>query len=454
MFGIWLGKLTTLILRWSGRRATSLPGKVALKASPRLLEKLGRKLKRVIVVTGTNGKTTTAGLLGTMLRAEGDIVHNGEGANMYQGLVTSLVQSTSWFGRMKSDVALLEIDEATLPLVANKLPIQLVVITNVFRDQLDRYGELDTTIQKLMDGISETKATLILNADDPLARHIGLKLGGHPAIYYGLRKKLATSARAQMRDGAFCLECGHVLEYEGFYYGQLGIYRCPNCDFERPHPQFIGDVTLEGISVQQNELPRVEFPLPVRGIFNAYNALAAITTARVYGITASGIAAGLTSFKAPLGRMQAFRTTPQTILNLIKNPTGCDSVLGAITSEPGDKLICIAINDFAADGRDVSWLWDADFELLAEDNRMVHCVTSGTRAEDMAVRMKYAGMPIDRITVIPDLSSAIERTLGLGQELGIPVHVVTTYTALYPASVILERRTVQHEDTSNRASLS
>jgi lipid II isoglutaminyl synthase (glutamine-hydrolysing) len=456
VFGIWAGKFVTLVLRIMGRRATSLPGKVALKLSPKLLRKLGKQLHRCVVVTGTNGKTTTSALLAAMLQTEGPVIHNTEGANLPQGLASAFLQHTNWFGRLKYKTALLEIDEATLPLVASAFPIKVAVVTNVFRDQLDRYGELDTTLQKILQGLAQTEAVVLLNADDPLAHHIGLK-SGRPVTYFGMgRDVVRGDQRDQMRDGAFCMQCGHELHYDGFFYGQLGLYKCPDCDFIRPMPNFVGEFDGSTLLVQQGQLPSVHFHLPVRGIFNLYNALCAIAAARVCGLDAAQITEGLTHFQAPLGRMQAFPTSPSSVLNLIKNPTGCDGVLQAITAEPGEKVLCVAINDHAADGRDVSWLWDADFELVAEDTNVMHCVTTGLRAEDMALRLKYAGYPLEQIAFVPELEYGLDEALEVARGLGnIPVYVVSTYTALYPLADALKRRVTAHEPAlAHRASVS
>ncbi|MCL6515449.1 Mur ligase family protein [Alicyclobacillus sp.] len=440
MFGLWIGKCTALLLRLAGRRATSLPGKLALRFSPQILSKLGRQLERCIVVTGTNGKTTTANLLAGMLRTEGPLVHNAEGANMTQGLVSALLAHTDWFGRLQVKTAVFEIDEATLPQVAPDLPIRVVVVTNVFRDQLDRYGEVDGTLSKLLTGIKKTDAMLVLNADDPLAHHIGLT-SGRRCQYFGLaRTHAGPLTRHAMRDGAFCLSCGERLHYDGHFFGQLGLYKCPNCDFMRPMPDFLGRVEHGTLEIQQNNLPRVRFQLPTRGMFNVYNGLAAISAARVYGLDAQRIARGLAAYRPPIGRMQVFSTSPVSMLNLIKNPAGCDSVLEAVCAEPGDKLLWIAINDQAADGRDVSWLWDADFEQVAEDRRIHTVIASGMRAEDMALRLKYAGLPVERLRVIPDLDASLQEAFAISRQYGgLPVHCLATYTALYPTAEWLER---------------
>ncbi|WP_245628936.1 Mur ligase family protein [Alicyclobacillus shizuokensis] len=456
VLGIWVGKLIELVLRLVGRRATSLPGKWALCVSPGLLTKLGRQLERCIVVTGTNGKTTTTSLLASMMRQEGPIVTNAEGANMRQGLAAALIKHTDWRGRLRAKTAVLEIDEATLPLVADCFPIRVAAVTNVFRDQLDRYGELDSTMQKIIEGLAATEAVLILNGDDPLARRIGL---GHPGrvLYFGLDERhLSTQPREQMRDGAFCLECGARLDYEGFFYGQLGVYRCPHGDFFRPHPDFRASIEGSTLHLQEPGQPDVAFRLPVRGLFNIYNALCAIAAARVCGLGRGPIQQGLDAFHPPLGRMQVFRTDPESILNLIKNPTGCDSVLQAICHESAPKVVLIAINDLAADGRDVSWLWDADFELLAEAGRVLGVVTTGLRGEDMALRLKYAGYPVKQMQVKPDLDEAVEASLSLAHQLGgAPVYVLCTYTALYPMAERLQRKVNRYShETAYRTSVS
>lgn len=439
---IWLGKLSLIALRLAGRGATSFPGKIALKVYPQLLARLGQRLERCVVVTGTNGKTTTSSLLAGILETDEPMIHNREGANLPQGLTTALLQHTSWFGRLRRQTALFEIDEATLPLVTARLPVKVLVVTNVFRDQLDRYGELDTTVSKLLEGITQTEAVVVANGDDPLARHVGLH-SGRRVSYYGLSPSHATMGHHnQMRDGAFCLECGQELTYDAFFYGQLGVYRCENCGFERTEPDFEGAWHGNALVVKEGRLPSIEYRLPTRGLYNIYNTLAAISAARLSGIDASGIARGLATYEAPLGRMQGFATNPPVTLNLIKNPTGCDTVVQAILSEPGRKVVCLAINDLAADGKDVSWLWDADFERLAASPDVLVCVTTGLRAEDMALRMKYAGYPTPQIVTSPELSNGLELAFEKAGELGedVNLYVLSTYTALYDTANWLEKK--------------
>jgi len=445
MLGIWIGKLILWVLRLRGRDATSLPGKVALSISPGLIRRFGGQVKRVIAVTGTNGKTTTTSLLASMVAEREPVVTNHKGANLAQGIATAFLRSCSWTGRLPASTAVLEIDEATLPAVAPDLPIGVIVVTNVFRDQLDRYGELDGTLAKLLEGIRKTQATLVLNGDDPLCRYLGLR-SSRKVIYYGMARDTARSPRReQMRDGQFCLMCGRPLRYDGFWYGQLGLYRCEGCDFVRPHPVFQGELQGGFLRFTEEGLPDLLLDLPVSGLYNAYNVLAAASAARALGLTSAAIHGGLRAYRPPEGRMQRFDLEAPVTLHLIKNPTGCDSVLDTVVSDGRDKVAVIGVNDLAADGRDVSWLWDADFELLAEDPRLTAVVTTGFRAHDMALRLKYAGLPESRIRVEPDLEAALHEGLSQSSATGAAMHALVTYTLLHPAARWLSERRDEHE---------
>ncbi|WP_238413503.1 Mur ligase family protein [Alicyclobacillus sp. TC] len=457
MIGLWIAKCISFILRWMGKSATSFPGKIALRLSPHLLDKLGSQLSRAIVITGTNGKTTTTRLLASMLKQEEPIATNAEGANLKQGILSALMEKTSWRGRLLVTTALLEIDEATLPQVASSLPIQLLVVTNIFRDQLDRYGELDTTLQKIREGAEQIQGTLLVNADDPLARFIGLHHKGQ-TLTYGFDNSMAREEDRQvMKDGAFCLECGHLLNYSGYFYGQLGVYNCPSCSFGRPDPDFVGSLDHHHLQIYNSQdQNKWTVPLPVKGLFNVDNVLAAVAAAHVCKLRIESMLKGLATYQAPTGRMQVFQTTPVSILNLIKNPAGCNGVLETICREGDAKVICLAINDEAADGRDVSWLWDADFELLANDESIVSIVTSGLRARDMAVRLKYAGYPVKQLYVETDFTTALDKTLELANNMSIPsAFVMTTYTLVHRAAELLkERSDTNVEGAYHRASVS
>ncbi|MFD1677528.1 MurT ligase domain-containing protein [Alicyclobacillus fodiniaquatilis] len=456
MFATLIGKFVTGLLRLRGKDATSFPGKLVLRLSPRFIHKMGRRIERVIVVTGTNGKTTTTSLLAAMMQHDEPIITNHKGANLAQGIATAFIQHANWRGRFRAKTAVLEVDEATFPHIAEALPIVITIVTNVFRDQLDRYGELDATVEKLFAAIRKTDACLVLNADDPICRNIGLR-ASRKTFYYGMARETARSGeRQQMRDGQFCLRCGHELQYSAFWYGQLGLYQCPNCDFGRPHPEFIGIYQGKAMTLQEADVPDLHLTMPVQGLYNAYNVLAAASGARVVGLWAEPIHQGLADYIPPDGRMQAFNTAATTTLNLIKNPTGCDSVVQAVVTEPGRKTVVIGINDLAADGRDVSWLWDADFELFAETHDIDKFFTSGLRAEDMALRLKYAGVDEAKISIEPDMDKAVQLAIDAGVERDTPVFILSTYTLLHKTVHTLSAKAREHESTNTeyRASVS
>ncbi|UOF90478.1 MurT ligase domain-containing protein [Fodinisporobacter ferrooxydans] len=452
ILGIWAGKLTQLLLRLLKRRGTSLPGLVALKVAPHLLRTLGKQLESCILVTGTNGKTTTVSLLREILRHDPEHIwiSNAEGANMTQGITACFLQACNVFGRLKAKHAVLEVDEATMPQVVPYLPVTHVVITNVFRDQLDRYGEVDGTIQKLIQALQDASVHLIANGDDPLVHYVAMQTNCRTSYYAMEAHSRILKQHQQIRDGAFCLYCGHELEYEYFHYGQMGLYRCPHCDFAAPVPMFRGMPQQEGLEIRTDEQ---EFLLRthIRGLYNKYNVLAAASAALLQEIGAEGIQKGISAYQPMQGRMQIFTGTPLRILNLIKNPTGCNSVLQTIDEDPGRKTVCVAINDYDADGRDVSWLWDSDFETYAPGLQAKRFICSGTRAGDMAVRLKYAGIDPALITVEPNLKSAHDLAI---QDTNLPAYFMTTYTALFPMQQIIEEGLKHDEKTPHRALIS
>lgn len=428
------GKVCARAIRAAGLGlGSNLPGRLARKISPGLLGRLSaQRRKGVLAVSGTNGKSTTSGLIVSILRRAGlKTIHNRQGANLVTGITATVVEASSWNGRLNADYCLFEIDEASLPVVASEVALSAVLVTNLFRDQLDRFGELDTTARLLNKGISVNHCQAILNADDPNVAQLGTD---SPRIYYGVESLSAaqsTLGSQGAKELSYCSNCGKEFEYTQTFYGQLGHYHCVSCGNSRPAPQVVAqNVTLlqTGSSFTlktPHESIAVHLSLP--GMFNVYNALAASALAMTLNIPAITIKEGLTHYTTLFGRSEKLTIQGKSvIIQLIKNPAGASQVVSAVTRDDTARIL-ISINDNLADGRDISWLWDADFELLNNHDKAL--VVSGQRAEDMAVRMKYAGLPSEQIQVIPALEQALTHSLE-SLKSGETLWILPTYTCL------------------------
>jgi UDP-N-acetylmuramyl tripeptide synthase len=435
--------------RASGRGGgTTLPGRVLLRFAPDALSRLGAGLDQATIVSATNGKTTTAGMIAAILAAEGrDPVHNRAGSNMTWGVATALLEQHGSEG-------LFEVDEAWLPKVADELDPSLIVLGNLFRDQLDRYGEIETLADewaKLAAGRTG-RTDFVLNADDPLIADLGRDADQsrrEGVLYFGIDDPAQALPELQhASDAKHCRRCGHPYAYERAFVGHLGHYSCPNCGAERPRPDLAATrVDLHGmrgstsvIRLPEGEL-RLELPLP--GLYNVYNALAALGAAIRLGVEPERAAAALAGVRAAFGRVETIEVAgkPVSIL-LIKNPAGANEVLRTLRLEAGGDGIdlWIALNDRIADGRDVSWVWDADFELLGDSVRRVTC--AGTRAAEMALRLKYAGWPEEKIAVEPAIASSLDAAVDAAPER---LFALPTYTALLELRKLLASRGLAKE---------
>lgn len=436
------GKLSARAIRALGAGlGSNLPGRLARRLSPGVLAKLATQCRSgIIAVSGTNGKSTTSGFLYSILRSAGfKTVHNRQGANLVTGITASIVEAASIDGKLDADYCLFEVDEASLPVVAAEVPLTAVVVTNLFRDQLDRFGELDTTAQLITKGILQHKSPAILNADDP---NVAQLAPGCQRIFYGIQS-LAPNHQHSSPGGtmelSYCSQCGGEFSYDLIFYGQLGHYRCSSCQCSRPVPGISAeDVKVEHSSSQftlriDGSPFKVHLSLP--GLFNVYNALAAAALASWLGIAGVTIVQGLKTYMTLFGRSERLVIAGKSILiQLIKNPAGASQVVNAVAADKRGRVL-IAINDNLADGRDISWLWDAEFELLAGRNQPI--MVSGLRAQDMAVRLKYAGIPSERIVVRPQLDKALKEIV----ELAGPdetVWLLPTYTCLLELQKILK----------------
>ncbi len=433
--------------RRSGRGGgTTLPGRLLLRVAPDAVGRLAARLGGPrTVISATNGKTTTAGMLATVLHAAGrHPVHNRAGSNMAWGIATALLEG-------EGEEGLFEVDEAWLPRVVDELSPTLLVLGNLFRDQLDRYGELERLADEWAETIAarEGRTGLVLNADDPLIADLGRdrELRRRDGVtFFGIEDPDQAVAELQHAfDAKHCRRCGTPYRYERAFVGHLGHYLCPGCGADRPIPDVCATaIELRGIEGSAFTLrtPRgelaIELPLP--GLYNVYNALAAAAAAERLEVPGELIRAGLGSVRAAFGRVETIAVGERALsILLVKNPAGANEVLRTLRleAERGDAGLdlWIALNDGIADGRDVSWVWDADFELLAGRVRRVHC--AGTRAAEIALRLKYAGWPTDRIEIVASVGASLDRALAAA---GHRLFALPTYTALIELRTLLARR--------------
>jgi UDP-N-acetylmuramyl tripeptide synthase len=433
--------------RLSGRGGgTSLPGKVLLRLQHDAIARLAAEMPHgSVVISATNGKTTTASLLAAILERAGIApVHNRAGANMAGGVATALLDATRG-GNVVGDLGLFEVDEAWTASIVEQSRPAVVMLGNLFRDQLDRYGELETLAESWRAMIAELpdETRVVLNADDPLLA--GIADHRPNTLLFGLEDRSHTErAPRHAADSKFCRRCGAALEYSAVQLGHLGDYHCPNGDLARPHPEVAATriVThgMSGTSVTiATPAGEVRAELPIPGLYNVYNAVAATAVAHALGIPPGTIADGLAEARAVFGRVETLQIAGLPVaLLLIKNPTGANEVLRTICESPGEFDLWIALNDKIADGRDVSWVWDADFELLA--GRLRRAVCSGTRAEEIALRLAYAGVERERIAIDHEIEASFDDAVAAAAAAGGTIFALPTYTALLELRTAIARR--------------
>src|SRR4051794_36560671 len=437
-----LARAVRAVSRRAGRSGgTTAPGRLLLRLAPSGLRRMAGELDAgSVLVSATNGKTTTAAMIAAALeRAGRPVVHNRAGSNMAWGVATALLDAGSGRGQL----GLFEVDEAWLPAVADDVHPRLLLLSNLFRDQLDRYGELELLADRWAELVARLDGTrLVLNADDPLVADLGRGRSG--VVYFGIEDDSQALPELQhAADSKHCRNCGHAYVYEAVYLGHMGHYRCPNCGRERPEPAVAATkVDLHGMSGASVELrtPQgpLELSLPLPGLYNVYNAIAAATTALELGVPLDAVGEALEGFGGAFGRVETIPVDGRELsILLVKNPAGANEVLRTLTLEQGSLDLWLALNDRIADGRDVSWIWDADFELL--DGRIRRVTCSGTRAEEMALRLKYAGMNGTEIAVERDLDRSLDAALAATPPDG-RLYALPTYTALLELRDLLARR--------------
>jgi UDP-N-acetylmuramyl tripeptide synthase len=422
------GRLSRLTGRGGG---TTLPGKLLAAVDPGAVGRLARGLPLgVALISATNGKTTTAAMAAEILRPRARLAHNAAGANLVSGVASALLEAED------AELGLFEVDEGALPELARQLAPRAICLGNLFRDQLDRYGELELIAERWLGALEAlpTETSVLVNADDPALAAIAEARPG--VLLFGLDDPSAARERLpHASDSKYCRRCGAPYEYAAAYVGHLGDYRCPSCGAARPELDLAAKrIELDGLDgvafdlVTPEATQRVEVAVP--GVYNVYNALAAAALGRALGATDSEIAEGLARFRPAFGRFERIAAGDRTALVLlVKNPAGANEAVRTISSatDDGVPVAVIALNDEIADGRDVSWIWDVDFEPLAD--RLGRLVAAGGRAEELALRFKYAGFDESRIEVEPDPGRALERGLEL-VEPGGELIVLPTYTAM------------------------
>lgn len=421
---VTIGKLATKTSKLLGNRGTDISGRVVVKIDKNALVSLAKKIDVVILVTGTNGKTTTTNIIASVIeQLDVRYIHNREGANLYTGVVSAIINEHSSHNKQTISYGIFEVDEGSVPRVMNDLDKGYLVINNFFRDQLDRYSEIDMLIEKIKKGIKPS-FKLIINSDDPFcARFNEFDVTG-----FGLSNEIDAFKQGSVTDSRFCPDCKKELVYSKSFYSQLGHYTC-DCGFTRLDPKYVASnisqshVIVNGITYKHN----------IVGAYNSYNILAAISLLKELGINDETIQKGLDSYKSTDGRMQLFNINDHHLyLNLVKNPSGMNSSINEAKSL-NIKNISFVLNDLEADGRDISWIWDCDLEDLLDldlDNYFV----SGQRAEEMALRLKNMGVETSKIIVNSDFQTLLP-TIIKGDTL-----IVCSYTALNKTKITLEKQ--------------
>lgn len=404
---------------------SSLPGKITLKLDPNILDELGKNYD-VIVITGTNGKTLTTALTVSVLKEKYDnVLTNPSGSNMEQGIVTTFL--TAKRGRNERPLAVLEVDEANVIKVTQHIKPKAFVFTNIFRDQMDRYGEIYTTYKKILDGVAlAPNATVIANGDAPIFHSVSLP---NPMIYYGFHNQADGDIKATPNtDGVLCPRCQHILHYHFITYANLGKYFCPHCGYKRPELNYqVNKLTELTPTSSTFEIDGEPMKIEIGGVYNIYNALAAYAVGRFMGVTPAQAQKAFQRDERIFGRQEEIKVNDKLVtLILVKNPVGLNQVLDTIATDKDPISFIGLLNANYADGIDTSWIWDGDFERLTQLNIKKY-ITGGERYKDITFRLQVAGVPEADHLVEPDLNKVVEMIDDLPTK---KVYICATYTAM------------------------
>ncbi len=430
---ILLGILVKFTLKLFGKDATSAPGKIAIKICPSIIKEIDKRSKLKILISGTNGKTTTNNIINWLIAGDKVVLSNLKGSNMANGIVSAFINNL----RSSYDIACFEVDEGSLPVVTRYLKPDIFVTTNVFRDQLDRYGELDRVKELILSHIGQALA--IINADDPNLA----SFSGEKKVFYSVDENLLSRKTNVTLDSRFCPLCNAKLEYLFYNVGHLGKYECLMCGYKNPESRFVITNIREDSAGfvfdfvdRERDIHIENIKWKMGGVYNLYNVCAAISVAMLIGVEEKRIKERIETFENKLGRLEKKEVdSKKVIISLVKNPIGMSETLSVISNDPDPKAIVFILNDNAADGKDISWIWDADFDILCRIKNIKALYFGGKRKEDMALRVKYSEYMLANFEFI-DYKEELDKVFE--QNDIQKVYILPTYTALFEVKKIVD----------------
>lgn len=438
-------RLVTFVLQKLGRGATTLPGRIALKVKRNVLTDLSKNVK-VIIVTGTNGKTTSCRIIEEGLKTAGKTYFiNKSGANLITGITASFIMNSSITGRNRAEYAIVECDENAFREVSRYIRADVVLVTNVFRDQLDRYGEVTHTLNAIKESVKNLPdAVVCLNADCSLTYSMAKEIGNR-IVTYGVNTAFDKNAKEpEISDAKYCIFCKHEYKYSYHTYGHLGGFECTKCGYKRISPHFAVD-SVEELK-PNHSVVITDFcgdknitKINIGGTYNIYNAIGCSATMSALGLSNKIIYTALENFNGAFGRMEQFESQENKInIILVKNPAGFSQTMSFLKSIEDDYTLILSLNDNAADGRDISWIWDVDFSGIFDKSNVKNIYVSGKRCYDMAIRVKYEGVAAECIKVIEneDYNKLVDIAIAQGRD----VYIVPTYTSMMTMRPVIAKR--------------
>lgn len=436
-------KLTRFILRKTGRGGTAVPGIVAMKFAKNILAVTSKGME-IVVVTGTNGKTTSCNMIEHALTGAGrDCLLNKSGANLLHGIAADLICNATWTGKPKSHYAVLECDEAALKQVVPLVRPKAIVVTNLFSDQVDRYGGVENTLKEIRTGVLRSpQSTLVLNAEEPLSASLALNVP-NKVVWYGLDQNVGVQGNIDLSDAGRCPKCGGEYTYDYHIYAHLGGFRCTSCGHKRQTPDVsvtaIDKIAADGSTIQlktDGKTQEVHVALPA--VYNVYNAAAAVAAARAMGIPAQEAIDSLSSVRSSFGRLETFDLNGNRLqMILVKNPAGCNQAFSYLTGFDEDFTAILCLNDRTGDGHDISWINDTDYEKLCSDPHVKKIYVGGDRAADLSERLKKAGAGEDLQEIVTDYNVLLEKL----KKEEHPIFALPNYTAMMELRAVLSQAT-------------